>query len=139
MPKVELGTASYWEESASIARFPQLDRDLTVDVAIVGAGITGLTAAYLLKQSGRRVAVMRDGMKGKVGVGKLQPLVRFQMATGQPSADPATPNPDWKMYEAYLTYVMDDYFLRVAAGYAHGDMGVDPKSNTVFLGVQMQR
>jgi len=75
----------------------------------------------------------------KIGVGKLQPLVRFQMATAQPSADPAMPNSDWKMYEAYLTYVMDDYFLRVAAGYVHGDVGTDPKSNAVFLGVQMQR
>ena len=75
----------------------------------------------------------------KIGVGKLQPLVRFQMATAQPSADPTMPNPDWKMYEGYLTYVIDDYFLRVAAGFSHGDVGTTPASNAVYFGVQMQR
>jgi hypothetical protein len=73
----------------------------------------------------------------KIGVGKLQPLFRVQMATGQPSPDPMVPNPDWKAYEGYLTYVIDDYFLRVAAGFSHYDVGVT--SNAGFLGVQMQR
>lgn len=66
MPKVELDTQSYWSSSASIPRFPQLDRDLTVDVAIVGAGITGLTAAYLIKRSGRTVAVVDRRRAGGV-------------------------------------------------------------------------
>jgi glycine/D-amino acid oxidase-like deaminating enzyme/nitrite reductase/ring-hydroxylating ferredoxin subunit len=66
MPKAELGTASYWEESASVSRYPRLDRDLTVDVAVVGAGITGLTAAYLLKTSGRSVAVIDRRRAGGV-------------------------------------------------------------------------
>ena len=38
--------------------FPALKADLTVDVAIVGAGITGLTAATLLKKAGLSVAVI---------------------------------------------------------------------------------
>jgi hypothetical protein len=74
----------------------------------------------------------------KIGVGKLQPLLRLQMATGQPAPAGMT-NPDWKMYEGYLTYVIDDYFLRVAAGFSHGDVGTTPNSNAVYLGVQMQR
>jgi ribulose 1,5-bisphosphate synthetase/thiazole synthase len=56
MPKAELDTLSYWESSSSISRYPRLDRDLTVDVAVIGGGITGFTAAYLLKRSGRSVA-----------------------------------------------------------------------------------
>jgi hypothetical protein len=70
----------------------------------------------------------------KLGVGKLQPLVRWQQATAQASGAPS-----WKMVDAYLTYVIDDYFLRVAAGYSHGDVGTTPTSNAVYLGVQMQR
>jgi glycine/D-amino acid oxidase-like deaminating enzyme/nitrite reductase/ring-hydroxylating ferredoxin subunit len=41
-----------------MSRYPALDRGLTVDVVVIGAGITGLTAAYLLKRSGLRVAVI---------------------------------------------------------------------------------
>jgi len=66
MPKAELATASYWEDSASVSRYQRLDRDLTVDVAVVGAGITGLTAAYLIKKSGRTVAVIDRRRAGGV-------------------------------------------------------------------------
>jgi glycine/D-amino acid oxidase-like deaminating enzyme/nitrite reductase/ring-hydroxylating ferredoxin subunit len=58
MKAAELVTGSYWEESASIPRYPRLDRNLTVDTVVIGGGITGLTAAYLLKRSGQRVAVI---------------------------------------------------------------------------------
>lgn len=66
MPKAELETTSYWEDSASVSRYPKLERDLTVDVAVIGAGLTGLTAAYLLKKSGRSVAVIDRRRAGGV-------------------------------------------------------------------------
>ncbi|HEY3886078.1 MAG TPA: FAD-binding oxidoreductase, partial [Vicinamibacterales bacterium] len=65
----ELETESYWAASSSMSRYPALDRDLTVDVAIVGAGITGLTAAYLLTRAGRRVAVIDRARCGGVDTG----------------------------------------------------------------------
>jgi hypothetical protein len=40
----KLDTTSYWIESQPLPRFAALDRDVTVDVAIVGGGITGITA-----------------------------------------------------------------------------------------------
>jgi glycine/D-amino acid oxidase-like deaminating enzyme/nitrite reductase/ring-hydroxylating ferredoxin subunit len=49
-----------------MSRYRLLDRNLTVDVAIIGAGITGLTAAYLLKRAGRTVAVIDRGRAGGV-------------------------------------------------------------------------
>lgn len=49
---------SYWHKAEKIRRYPKLDRDLKVDVAVIGGGITGITAAYLLKQQGLRVAVL---------------------------------------------------------------------------------
>ncbi len=45
-------------DSSPLPSFPRLQRDLETDVVIVGAGITGLTAAYLLTQSGRSVVVL---------------------------------------------------------------------------------
>jgi glycine/D-amino acid oxidase-like deaminating enzyme/nitrite reductase/ring-hydroxylating ferredoxin subunit len=56
--KLNVDTVPYWSDSATLPKFAKLDRDEAVDVAIVGAGITGLTAAYLLTLEGRRVAVL---------------------------------------------------------------------------------
>ena len=65
----ELGSQSYWKDSASVSRYPALDRNLTVDVVVIGAGITGLTAAYLLKRSGHKVAVIDRRRCGGVDSG----------------------------------------------------------------------
>lgn len=53
-----MNTTSYWIDSAPIKSFPPLRTDLKVDVLIVGAGITGVTAAYLLKKAGISVALI---------------------------------------------------------------------------------
>ncbi len=50
-----------WLTTAELPRFGPLERDLDVDVCVVGAGISGLTTAYLLVQAGKRVAVLEDG------------------------------------------------------------------------------
>ncbi|MDC3415305.1 FAD-dependent oxidoreductase [Aquibacillus salsiterrae] len=51
---------SLWRESVSLPRFPKLNKTIQVDVGIVGGGITGLTAAYLLTKKGLKVAVLES-------------------------------------------------------------------------------
>ncbi|MFN2397592.1 MAG: FAD-dependent oxidoreductase [Gemmatimonadaceae bacterium] len=51
-------TTPYWSASASMPRFAAVDRDLTVDVAVIGGGLTGITSAYLLKSAGLSVALI---------------------------------------------------------------------------------
>ncbi len=58
-----------WQDSTPTARYPALDRNLTVDVVVIGGGITGLTAAYLLKRAGRSVALIDRGRIGGVDTG----------------------------------------------------------------------
>src|SRR5262245_33985374 len=55
------GTSSIWMATAKIPPRPMLDRNLTTDVCIVGAGIAGLTTAYVLLKNGCRVVVIDDG------------------------------------------------------------------------------
>jgi glycine/D-amino acid oxidase-like deaminating enzyme/nitrite reductase/ring-hydroxylating ferredoxin subunit len=49
---------SLWLQGASRPARAALDTDLTVDVAVLGAGIVGLTTALLLERQGARVAVL---------------------------------------------------------------------------------
>jgi glycine/D-amino acid oxidase-like deaminating enzyme len=49
---------SYWLETSPPSEFPPLQGELSVDVAIVGGGIAGLTTAYILMQTGLKVAVL---------------------------------------------------------------------------------
>jgi glycine/D-amino acid oxidase-like deaminating enzyme/nitrite reductase/ring-hydroxylating ferredoxin subunit len=49
---------SLWLATSSAPAYPPLDRDLDVDLAVVGAGITGLVAAWRLARVGMRVAVL---------------------------------------------------------------------------------
>ncbi|MDF2854886.1 MAG: (2Fe-2S)-binding protein [Neobacillus sp.] len=51
---------TYWRET-ELPSFDKLQEDITVDVAIVGAGITGITTAYLLSKEGLKVAIIEAG------------------------------------------------------------------------------
>jgi len=51
-------TESYWRKSTDLPTFPKLENNLKVDVAIVGGGITGITAAYLLSKKQLNVALI---------------------------------------------------------------------------------
>lgn len=48
----------YWRDSVDLPTFSKLEEDLTVDVAIVGGGITGITSGYLLAKQGLKVAIL---------------------------------------------------------------------------------
>lgn len=51
-------STSFWVGTSSREHPPVLPGDLDVDVAIIGGGITGITAALLLHRQGKRVAVL---------------------------------------------------------------------------------
>ena len=42
-------------------QFPPLQENIHADVCVIGAGISGLTTAYLLAKAGRQVVVLDDG------------------------------------------------------------------------------
>jgi glycine/D-amino acid oxidase-like deaminating enzyme/nitrite reductase/ring-hydroxylating ferredoxin subunit len=87
-------TLSLWAGTAEMPGRPSLASDLTTDVCIVGAGIAGLTTAYLLAREGRAVVVLDDG---PIGGGE----------TGRTSA--------------HLSSALDDRFYRLE--HLHGEEG----------------
>ena len=52
---------SFWIDSTPTTAYPAFSNHISVDVAIIGAGIVGLTAATQLKKAGKTVAVIESG------------------------------------------------------------------------------
>jgi glycine/D-amino acid oxidase-like deaminating enzyme/nitrite reductase/ring-hydroxylating ferredoxin subunit len=58
MPAKPAKTTPYWATSATFPQFAKLAEDLVTDVVVVGAGMTGLSIAYLLAKGGKRVVLL---------------------------------------------------------------------------------
>jgi glycine/D-amino acid oxidase-like deaminating enzyme/nitrite reductase/ring-hydroxylating ferredoxin subunit len=60
----EGATTSFWEATEQLRELQTLDSDIETNVCVIGAGIAGLSTAYLLCRDGRNVAVVDDGLIG---------------------------------------------------------------------------
>jgi glycine/D-amino acid oxidase-like deaminating enzyme/nitrite reductase/ring-hydroxylating ferredoxin subunit len=67
--RLHTDTVPYWIDSTQPPRFPKLERNEAVDVVVVGGGIAGLTAAYLLTLDGRRVALIERETLAQIDTG----------------------------------------------------------------------
>ena len=57
-------TISSWMATALVPLRPDLPQNITTNICIVGAGIAGITTAYLLANEGKSVVVLDDGAIG---------------------------------------------------------------------------
>ena len=58
-----------WIDDTPIRKFPKLQRNISVDVLVVGAGVTGITTAYLLKKAGSTVALIERERVASIDTG----------------------------------------------------------------------
>jgi glycine/D-amino acid oxidase-like deaminating enzyme/nitrite reductase/ring-hydroxylating ferredoxin subunit len=72
---------SLWLDTAPRTERAQLTRDLQVDVAVLGGGVAGLTAALLLKRDGASVAVLDAARVGSGVTGCTTAKVTALQAT----------------------------------------------------------
>jgi len=61
MPTRSVRRNSLWTATGIVPQPGPLSADLQVDVCVIGAGIAGLTTAYLLAKAGKLVTVLDDG------------------------------------------------------------------------------
>lgn len=70
--------SSYWIDSVKFESFPHLDKDIDVDVCIVGGGITGISTAYLLVNQGYSVCILEKDQIGQKTTGHTTAKVTSQ-------------------------------------------------------------
>lgn len=87
-------TGSIWTATSDMPVFPAIHSDQRVDVCIVGAGMAGVSIAYLLARAGKSVVVLDDG----------------PLANGMSS-----------MTTAHLTCVLDERYSELE--HMHGEEG----------------
>jgi glycine/D-amino acid oxidase-like deaminating enzyme/nitrite reductase/ring-hydroxylating ferredoxin subunit len=81
-------------DTADLPTYPRLDANVRCDVCVVGAGIAGLSTAYLLMKAGKKVIVVDDNVIGGGESGRTT---------------------------AHLAWALDDRFYNLAK--IHGDDG----------------
>lgn len=62
-------TSPYWQTSATFPVFAKLAANISTDVVVVGGGVTGLTAAYLLAKAGEHVVVLERDRCARIDTG----------------------------------------------------------------------
>lgn len=64
MPKIIPGdkmSNSYWVETTKRPRFEKLDKNIKVDVCVIGTGITGISTTYMLLNNGLNICMIDKG------------------------------------------------------------------------------
>jgi glycine/D-amino acid oxidase-like deaminating enzyme/nitrite reductase/ring-hydroxylating ferredoxin subunit len=69
---------SLWLDDTPATQYPRLDGDRTVDVAVVGGGITGVTTALLLAREGLKVCLLDQSTIGSGTTGHTTAKVTSQ-------------------------------------------------------------
>jgi len=70
---------SYWVDSARPLSYKTLGGDLQTDVLIIGGGIAGLTTAYCLSKSGKKVVLLEDGCLGSGETGRTTAQITYAL------------------------------------------------------------
>lgn len=54
-----------WNQADQKVMYPKLEKDMSADVVVVGAGLSGLSVAYNMVKEGKSVIVLEGRVVGK--------------------------------------------------------------------------
>ena len=133
-----------WIDDTPIRKFPKLQRNISADVLVVGAGVTGITVAYLLKKAGSTVALLERERVASIDTGhttahltyvtdvQLQQLVRnFGKDHAQAAWDAGAAAID-EIERIVGEEGIECEFARVPA-YLHAPVGASSKKEASYL------
>jgi glycine/D-amino acid oxidase-like deaminating enzyme/nitrite reductase/ring-hydroxylating ferredoxin subunit len=123
-------SGSYWNATAPAPDFPALSGDLSVDVAIIGGGIVGISTARYLKDRGLKVAVIEARRVGRQVTGQSTAKMTSQHSLLYQTLESKFGEDRARLYaEAQETGVSE--ISRLAA--EHGiDADIEPRSAFVY-------
>ncbi len=125
------------------ADYGMFNADVLFEKNLAASGVVDLEGAFY-KYVGKgeplnfSSMIMASYLTPDVGIGKLQPLIRFQQAKEQAVSKGGAGN-NVSMVDAQVGLVIDQYASRLALGFTHASDGANATSNSVFLGVQVQK
>lgn len=99
-------TTSPWMQVGEISSPASLSKDIETDVCVVGAGIAGMTAAFLLLREGRSVVILDDG---PIGGGQTQRTT------------------------AHLSNAIDDRYFKIENWHGHTGARLAAESHTAAI------
>lgn len=70
---------SYWTVSCDPLVYDSIEKDENTEVLVIGAGISGLTTAYCLAKSGKKVIVVDDGFVGSGESGRTTAHITYAL------------------------------------------------------------
>jgi hypothetical protein len=122
----------------SIDSYGEANVDVLYETTLAGHGVLDVEGAFhVFSGDGELVdnhfhALASYLIPTELGIGKLQPLVRFQGAT------PRDGGSMWQIFEVQAGYIIKPYAARLAVLYQHNDVA-GATSNAVVVGVQLQK
>ncbi len=137
-------TTGYWIDSAAITEYPAVRQPLTVDVLVIGGGVTGITAAYVLQEAGLRIALIARARLAMIDTGhttahltyvtdrRLRDLVKQGSATQARAVWEAGAAAVATIEQLVGTLRIDCDFERLP-GFLHAPPGVDPAADRPSL------
>src|SRR5688500_7430080 len=63
----EMNTKPWWEHGVDAVTYPAIHADMNVNVLVIGGGITGISTAHVLAQTGKQVVLIE---RGRIGGGE---------------------------------------------------------------------